>query len=78
MQSRLFRGLFKVMDRDGDGKVFEKEMIAYLDAMQDLQKRGRGRLRDARLPSPTRAAACSTCSTPTATAGSASGRCGGW
>jgi Ca2+-binding EF-hand superfamily protein len=35
--SPFFRNLFKVMDRDGDGKLFEKEMLAYLDAMQDLQ-----------------------------------------
>jgi Ca2+-binding EF-hand superfamily protein len=36
-QSPLFRGVFKLMDRDGDGKLFEKEMLAYLDAMQELQ-----------------------------------------
>src|SRR5262249_19702037 len=38
-QSPLFRNLFKAMDRDGDGKLFEKEVIAYLDEMQDLQTR---------------------------------------
>jgi Ca2+-binding EF-hand superfamily protein len=38
-QSPIFRNLFKLMDRDGDGKVFEKEMLAYLDQMQDLQTR---------------------------------------
>jgi Ca2+-binding EF-hand superfamily protein len=36
-QSPFFRGVFKLMDRDGDGKLFEKEMLAYLDAMQELQ-----------------------------------------
>ncbi|HEV3256796.1 MAG TPA: EF-hand domain-containing protein, partial [Gemmataceae bacterium] len=36
-QSPFFRGIFKLMDRDGDGKLFEKEMLAYLDAMQELQ-----------------------------------------
>jgi Ca2+-binding EF-hand superfamily protein len=38
-QSPVFRNLFKLMDRDGDGKVFEKEMLAYLDQMQNLQNR---------------------------------------
>jgi Ca2+-binding EF-hand superfamily protein len=33
----LFSSLFKVMDRDGDGKLYEKEMRAYLDELQDLQ-----------------------------------------
>jgi Ca2+-binding EF-hand superfamily protein len=37
--NRLLRGLFKAIDRDGDGKVTEKELVAYLDALQDLQKR---------------------------------------
>src|SRR5262249_8456571 len=31
--------LFKVMDRDGDGKLYEKEVRAYLDELQDLQGR---------------------------------------
>jgi Ca2+-binding EF-hand superfamily protein len=35
----LFASLFKVMDRDGDGKLYEKEMRAYLDELQDLQGR---------------------------------------
>jgi Ca2+-binding EF-hand superfamily protein len=39
--NRLFRGLFKAMDRDGDGKVTEKEFLAYLDHAQELQKRAR-------------------------------------
>jgi Ca2+-binding EF-hand superfamily protein len=41
MRSGLYRNLFKVIDRDGDGKVFEKEVIAYLDAYQELQAAGR-------------------------------------
>jgi Ca2+-binding EF-hand superfamily protein len=39
--SGLFRGIFKAMDRDGDGKVYEKEFLAYLDTLEDLQKRVR-------------------------------------
>jgi Ca2+-binding EF-hand superfamily protein len=31
-----FRTLFKVMDRDGDGKLYEKEVVAYFDAMKAL------------------------------------------
>jgi Ca2+-binding EF-hand superfamily protein len=34
-----FAGLFEYMDRDGDGKIFEKEMIAYIDHMEALQKK---------------------------------------
>jgi Ca2+-binding EF-hand superfamily protein len=41
MRSQLYRNLFKVMDRDGDGKLFEKEVIAYLEAVQDLQAAAR-------------------------------------
>ena len=37
--NRLVRGSFKAMDRDGDGKVSEKELLAYLDHMRDLQAR---------------------------------------
>jgi Ca2+-binding EF-hand superfamily protein len=37
--NRLLGGLFKAIDRDGDGKVTEKKLIAYLDHMQELQKR---------------------------------------
>ncbi len=38
-QGRVFsRALFHVMDRDGDGKLFRKEVIAYLDTIQELQK----------------------------------------
>jgi Ca2+-binding EF-hand superfamily protein len=38
-RSPLFRNTFKLMDRDGDGKLFEKEMLEYVDAMLDLQVR---------------------------------------
>jgi Ca2+-binding EF-hand superfamily protein len=41
MRSPLYRNLFKVMDRDGDGKLFEKEVLAYLDAYQELQAAAR-------------------------------------
>jgi Ca2+-binding EF-hand superfamily protein len=37
MRSPLFRNLFKVMDRDGDGKLFEKEVLDYLDTYQELR-----------------------------------------
>jgi Ca2+-binding EF-hand superfamily protein len=33
----FFRNNFKLMDADGDGKLFEKEMLAYLDTMLELQ-----------------------------------------
>jgi Ca2+-binding EF-hand superfamily protein len=32
----LFRELFSFLDRDGDGKIFEKELIAALDEVEDL------------------------------------------
>jgi Ca2+-binding EF-hand superfamily protein len=38
--NRLFRTLFKAMDRDGDGKLYEKEMLAYLDQYREIQARG--------------------------------------
>jgi Ca2+-binding EF-hand superfamily protein len=41
MRSPLYRNLFKLMDRDGDGMLFEKEVIAYLDAMGSLQAAAR-------------------------------------
>jgi Ca2+-binding EF-hand superfamily protein len=41
MRSPVYRNLFKLMDRDGDGKLFEKEVVAYLDAYQDLQAAAR-------------------------------------
>ncbi|HEY7311057.1 MAG TPA: EF-hand domain-containing protein [Gemmataceae bacterium] len=34
----LYRNAFKMMDRDGDGKLFEKEVAAYLDKMKELQE----------------------------------------
>jgi Ca2+-binding EF-hand superfamily protein len=37
--SGTFRGLFQAMDRDGDGKLYEKEVLAYLDQYQKLQAR---------------------------------------
>src|SRR5260370_16158529 len=39
--NRFFGGLFKTMDRDGDGKLYEGEVIAYFDQMAELQKRAR-------------------------------------
>jgi Ca2+-binding EF-hand superfamily protein len=39
--NRFFAGLFKTMDRDGDGKLFESEVIAYFDQMAELQRRTR-------------------------------------
>jgi Ca2+-binding EF-hand superfamily protein len=34
----FFGGLFKMIDRDGDGKIFEKEVVAYLDRTERLQE----------------------------------------
>ena len=39
--SRTFSNMFKAMDRDGDGKVYESEAIAYFDQLVDLQARAR-------------------------------------
>jgi Ca2+-binding EF-hand superfamily protein len=39
-RSLFFRYVFKVMDRDGDGKLFEKEVLAYIDALDALVKHG--------------------------------------
>jgi Ca2+-binding EF-hand superfamily protein len=41
MRSPLYRNVFKLMDRDGDGMLFEKEVLAYLDVYQDLQAAAR-------------------------------------
>jgi Ca2+-binding EF-hand superfamily protein len=41
MRSKLFSNLFQLMDRDGDGMLFEKEVLAYLDTYQELQSAGR-------------------------------------
>jgi Ca2+-binding EF-hand superfamily protein len=38
-KSRQFRGLVKVIDRNGDGKITEEELSTYLDHLQELQKR---------------------------------------
>jgi Ca2+-binding EF-hand superfamily protein len=37
--SRTFKSLFKMLDRKGTGKVSEKDFIAYLDHVQELQKK---------------------------------------
>lgn len=37
-QTPLFRNSFRLMDRDGDGKLYEKEIVAYLDKMRELQE----------------------------------------
>jgi len=34
-----FRGLFKALDRDGTGKVSEKQLLAWLDHLLELRKR---------------------------------------
>jgi Ca2+-binding EF-hand superfamily protein len=39
--SAAFRDTFKAMDRDGDGKVYESEMVAYFDHLAELQRRAR-------------------------------------
>ena len=36
--SRQFRSLFKMIDRTGAGKVSEKDLIAYLDHLQEMQQ----------------------------------------
>ncbi|MGH7169423.1 MAG: hypothetical protein ACRELG_04000, partial [Gemmataceae bacterium] len=38
MQNRLYRNIFHMLDRDGDNKLFEKEIVTYLDRMMDLQE----------------------------------------
>ena len=58
---------FDAMDRDGDGKVTEKEMLAWFDQMESCASSRIDRACRWRLPS--RAEVCSTCSTRTATAG---------
>jgi Ca2+-binding EF-hand superfamily protein len=37
-QSPLIGSVFKLIDRDGDGKIFEKEIIAYIDKTERLQE----------------------------------------
>ena len=38
MRNPLYRNAFRLMDRDSDGKLFEKEITAYLDKMKELQE----------------------------------------
>jgi Ca2+-binding EF-hand superfamily protein len=33
----IYRGVFRLMDRDGDGMLYEKEVAAYVDKFQELQ-----------------------------------------
>jgi Ca2+-binding EF-hand superfamily protein len=40
-QRPLFRDSFKAMDANGDGKLEEKEVLAYLDKLEELQKKAR-------------------------------------
>jgi Ca2+-binding EF-hand superfamily protein len=37
-KNQRFRSLFTTLDRDGDGKLFEKELTAYFDKIEGLQK----------------------------------------
>jgi Ca2+-binding EF-hand superfamily protein len=37
-QNPLFSNIFKALDADGDGMLYEKEMVAYLDKLEELQK----------------------------------------
>jgi Ca2+-binding EF-hand superfamily protein len=37
-KSGFFRATFALMDRDGDGMLFEKEMLAYVDQVEKLRK----------------------------------------
>jgi Ca2+-binding EF-hand superfamily protein len=39
--SNLFRDLFQAMDRKSNGKIYEKDLIAYLDQLVELKTRGR-------------------------------------
>lgn len=41
MRSPFYRNAFHVLDRDGDGKLFEKEVVAYLDRIKELQESAR-------------------------------------
>ena len=38
-KNRTLRTLFKAADRNGDGKLTEKKLIAYLEHLQEMQKR---------------------------------------
>ncbi|HEY7327746.1 MAG TPA: hypothetical protein VH592_08905 [Gemmataceae bacterium] len=37
-QTPLFRNAFRLMDRDDDGKLYEKEVVAYLDRLGEIQQ----------------------------------------
>jgi Ca2+-binding EF-hand superfamily protein len=41
MRNRLFGNMFKAMDRDGDGRLFWKEVLTHLDTFQGLQAAAR-------------------------------------
>jgi Ca2+-binding EF-hand superfamily protein len=41
-QHPIFRTAGRLMDRNGDGKLYEAEMLAYLDEMQDLATKASG------------------------------------
>ena len=75
-QNPLYRNLFPMMDRDSDGKLFEKEVVAYLDKMKELQEAAMQSC--ASLAVKDQGAACSTWSIATVTAASASANCGRW
>jgi Ca2+-binding EF-hand superfamily protein len=38
-QNRVFRGLFATLDTKGEGKVYEKDVLAWVERTQDLQAR---------------------------------------
>jgi Ca2+-binding EF-hand superfamily protein len=38
MRSPFYRNTFRTMDRNDDGKLFEKEVLAYLDKMKELKE----------------------------------------
>jgi Ca2+-binding EF-hand superfamily protein len=40
-ENRLFKVLFRAIDRDGNGKITEKELLAYLDSLEELQAQAR-------------------------------------
>jgi len=54
MRSPFFRNTFKLMDRDGDGKLFEKEMLAFLDEILELQALAQSSCASVRLTSETK------------------------
>ncbi len=39
MSGFMAGNVFKMMDRDGDGKVYEKELMAYVDKVEEMQSR---------------------------------------